>query len=205
MKNKLLLKEFGSDTNQYERLLAVDSVSEAIIFGNIEVYFKYFQSPTELPEYLRALLPIRRVLKKCGLNLWVFDKYKAKNIRQHYNLTADARIDVDILKAQLLSSSFKVGKRYSDYRLARRKAVPRYEPEFCQISLGRCKCAKVTVEREVPSRGTSIGLGLKPVTEIKRIKSDEVEMDIHTMPRELTVKHHLYTEGWSLKGHFTNH
>ncbi|WP_217513125.1 hypothetical protein [Vibrio metschnikovii] len=48
-----------------------------------------------------------------------------------------------------------------------------------------------------------LGLGIEPTISIPRVKSDEVVIDKYTEIKANTVnKHHLYTAGWSNKGHF---
>ncbi|MGR4992154.1 hypothetical protein ACPV3U_21540 [Vibrio rotiferianus] len=50
-----------------------------------------------------------------------------------------------------------------------------------------------------------LGLGLESVVSIPRIKSDEVVIDQHTQTKgNAPTKHHLYTAGWSSKGHFVD-
>ncbi|MBY7730179.1 hypothetical protein JHW46_07400 [Vibrio splendidus] len=50
-----------------------------------------------------------------------------------------------------------------------------------------------------------LGLGLESTVSIPRIKSDEVVIDKHTKTKGNTpTKHHLYTAGWSSKGHFVD-
>ncbi|MEZ9590962.1 hypothetical protein AB4302_08335 [Vibrio breoganii] len=203
MKNIFLLKEFGLDAHQYERCLAVESVSQAIVFGSLDLYLRSFESPSMLPVYLRPLLPARKVVKRCGLSLWVLDKYKARELREKLGVEPNIRAHADKLAKNLVSHSFKVGKRYEEYLVARQKIVRTLSDEFCEVSLGRCQCKEVNRVPKEPVRGTSIGLGVMPVTEIKRVKSSEVRIDINTMPIEPPVKHHLYTEGWSLAGAFT--
>ncbi|WP_128080764.1 hypothetical protein [Salinivibrio costicola] len=48
-----------------------------------------------------------------------------------------------------------------------------------------------------------LGLGIESMVSIPRVKSDEVVIDRHTETKgSTTPKHHLYTAGWSSKGHF---
>ncbi|OQP99802.1 hypothetical protein BK412_26055 [Vibrio campbellii] len=48
-----------------------------------------------------------------------------------------------------------------------------------------------------------LGLGIESMVSIPRIKSDEVVIDKHTETKGSNApKHHLYTAGWSSKGHF---
>ena len=48
-----------------------------------------------------------------------------------------------------------------------------------------------------------IGLGIESRISIPRIKSDDVVIDSHTEKKGSSApKHHLYTTGWSSKGHF---
>ena len=48
-----------------------------------------------------------------------------------------------------------------------------------------------------------LGLGIESMVSIPRVKSDEVVIDKHTETKGSTApKHHLYTAGWSSKGHF---
>ncbi|MBC3622017.1 hypothetical protein [Vibrio metschnikovii] len=48
-----------------------------------------------------------------------------------------------------------------------------------------------------------LGLGIEPRISIPRVKSDEVVIDKYTETKvNVVTKHHLYTPGWSSKGHF---